>query len=243
MFHRTESDVVLAGTGTAYRGGRRRGGMDEFGGTLARIVDGGVVAVMRGVERETVIDLGEALVAGGVTAMEVTAETEGAVEMIGDLSEHFATDDDVVVGAGTVLDTETARAVVDAGAAFLVSPTLDVEVVELCNRYGVVSAPGVFTPTEALTASEAGADVVKVFPAKTGGPGHVSAIRGPLGQIPIIPTGGVGPDNAADYVEAGAVAVGVGSALVSDEAIANEDWDFVEETASDLVETVQAARD
>lgn len=216
--------------------------MDEFGGTLGRIVDGGVVAVMRGVNRDTVLDLGEALQAGGVTAMEVTAETPGAVDMVETLSDHFA-DADVTVGAGTVLDTETARSVVTAGAEFVVSPTLNEEVVELCNRYNVVSAPGVFTPTEALTAVEAGADAVKVFPAKTGGPGHVSAIKGPLGQIPIIPTGGVGPDNAGEYVQAGAVAVGVGSALISDEILESEDFEVVEQTARELVETVASARD
>lgn len=217
--------------------------MDEFGGTLGRIVDGGVVAVMRGVDRDSVVDLGEALGAGGVTAMEVTADTVGAVEMVGTLSDHFANDDAVVVGAGTVLDTETARAVVGAGAEFVVSPTLDEDVLELCNRYGVVSAPGVFTPTEALTAYEAGADVVKVFPARTGGPGHVSAIKGPLAQVPIVPTGGVGPDNAAAYIAAGAAAVGVGSALVSEEALAQGDLEDVEDTARELVETVQAARE
>lgn len=215
--------------------------MDEFGGTLGRIVDGGVVAVMRGVEPDTVLRLGDALQAGGVTAMEVTAETPGAVDMIRTLSDHFA-GDDVVVGAGTVLDAETARAVVSAGAEFVVAPTLNEDVVELCNRYGVVSAPGVFTPTEALRAYEVGADLVKVFPAKSGGPGHVSAIQGPLGQIPIIPTGGVGPDNAAAYIEAGAVAVGVGSALISDEVVETEDYEVVERTARELVETVTDAR-
>ena len=216
--------------------------MDEFDGTLGRIVDGGVVAVVRGVEREAILDVGEALRAGGITAVEVTADTPEAEAMIRDLAARFADDESVVVGAGTVLDTETARSVVAAGAEFVVSPTLDEAVVAFCNRHGVVSAPGVFTPTEALTAVEAGADVVKVFPAKTGGPGHVSAIRGPLSQIPIVPTGGVGPDNAADYVEAGAVAVGVGSALVSEEAIQAGDFDAIERTARELVETVQAAR-
>lgn len=216
--------------------------MYEFEGTIGRIVDGGVVAVMRGVDRGSVVELADALRAGGVTAMEVTADTPDAVAMVERLSEHFADDDGVVVGAGTVLDTETARAVVSAGAEFVVSPTLAEDVIALCNRYGVVSAPGVFTPTEALTAYEAGADVVKVFPASTGGPGHVSAIKGPLGQIPIVPTGGVGPENAADYVEAGAVAVGVGSALVSEEAVAQGDFDRIEATARELVETVRAAR-
>lgn len=216
--------------------------MNEYGGTLGRIVEGGVVAVMRGVDRENVVELGEALRAGGVTAMEVTADSPDVEAMVADLSAQFADDDGVVVGAGTVLDPETARAVVSAGAEFVVSPTFSEDVVRLCNRYDVVSAPGVFTPTEALSASEAGADVVKVFPAKTGGPGHVSAIKGPLEQIPIVPTGGVGPDNAADYVEAGADAVGVGSALVSDEALETEDWAVVEKTARELVETVQDAR-
>lgn len=216
--------------------------MDDFGGTLGRIVDGGVVAVMRGVDEDSVLELGDALRAGGVTAMEVTADTPGAVDMIDRLTDHLAADD-AVVGAGTVLDEETARAVVDAGAEFVVSPTLDEDVLACCNRYGVVSAPGVFTPTEALRAYEAGADVVKVFPAKTGGPGHVSAIKGPLEQIPIVPTGGVSPDNAAAYIDAGAVAVGVGSALVSDEAMAAGDFDRIEATARELVETVQAARE
>lgn len=216
--------------------------MDEFGGTLGRIVDGGVVAVMRGVDGDTVLDLGDALAAGGVTAMEVTAETPGAIDMIGSLSERFADDDSVVVGGGTVLDTETAHDVVSAGAEFVVSPTLNRDVVELCNRYDVVSAPGVFTPTEALRAHEAGADVVKVFPAKSGGPGHVSAIGGPLGQIPIVPTGGVGPDNAAAYIEAGAVAVGVGNALISEEVVESEDYEVLERRARGLVETVRDAR-
>jgi len=216
--------------------------MEEFGGTLGRIVDGGVVAVMRGVDPESLLDVAAALRAGGVTAVEVTADTRGAAEMVASLADEYADDDGVVVGAGTVLDPETARAVVDAGAEFVVSPTLNEAVVALCNRYGVVSAPGVFTPTEALTAVEAGADVVKVFPAKTGGPGHVAAIKGPLEQIPIVPTGGVGPDNARDYVEAGAAAVGAGSALVPDEAVAEGDYGRIEANARELVEAVEAGR-
>lgn len=218
------------------------GDMEEFGGDLGRIVDSGVMAVMRGADPDSVVDLAEALHAGGVTAMEVTADTPGAMEMISRIEEAFGDRDDVVVGAGTVLDAETARAAILAGARFVVAPTFDGETVELCNRYDVVSAPGVFTPTEALRAYEAGADMVKIFPAKSGGPGHVSAIRGPLEQIPVMPTGGVGPDNAADYVEAGAAVVGVGSALVDDEAVAAGDFESITETARELVESVEAAR-
>lgn len=216
--------------------------MDEFGGDLGRIVDSGVVAVLRGADPDSVLDVGHALREGGVTAMEVTADTAGAVEMVDRLSGEFADDDEVVVGAGTVLDSETARAAIAAGARFVVSPTLDEGVIECCSRYDVVSAPGVFTPTEALTAYEAGADVVKVFPAKTGGPEHVAAIRGPLAQIPIVPTGGIGPANAGDYVEAGAVAVGAGSALVDDEAVARGDFAAVTERARELVAAVEDAR-
>ena len=217
--------------------------MKEFGGDLGRIVESGVMAVMRGVDPDTVVDLAEALRAGGITAMEVTADTPDAMKMISQVDDEFDDDEDVIVGAGTVLDAETARSAIMAGARFVVAPTLDEATVELCNRYGVVCAPGVFTPTEALRAYEAGADMVKVFPAKTGGPGHVGAIKAPLPQIPIMPTGGVGPANAADYVEAGAAVVGVGSALVDDEAVATGNFEPVTETARELVETIESARE
>lgn len=217
--------------------------MKEFGGDLGRIVESGVMAVMRGVDPDGVVDLAEALRAGGISAMEVTADTPDAMEMISRVDEAFADDEDVIVGAGTVLDAETARAAILAGARFVVAPTLDEGTVELCNRYGVVCAPGVFTPTEALRAYEAGADMVKVFPAKTGGPEHVGAVGAPLPQIPIMPTGGVGPGNAADYVAAGAAVLGVGSALVDDEAVATGDFEQVTDTARELVETVETARE
>lgn len=207
----------------------------------SRIVESGVVAVLRGIEAETAIEVAEALHAGGIGAVEVTADTPNAVEMIADLSNAFD-DTEVTVGAGTVLDSETASAAIRAGAEFVVSPTLSQDVIETANRYDAVSAPGVLTPTEALTAIEYGADLVKVFPAASVGPEYIASIRGPLDQLPIVPTGGVNLDNAAAFIEAGARAVGVGSALVDDEAIAAGDYDSLTDTARAFSETVEDAK-
>ncbi len=215
--------------------------MTDHGASLERIVEGGVVAVLRGVTEETVNEIAGALAAGGVTAVEVTAETPGAMRMIEELSTTLP--DGTAVGVGTVLDSETARAASLAGAEFVVTPTLDLGVVETANRYGLVVMPGIFTPTEAIRAYEAGADAVKLFPASSVGPGHIGSIHGPLGQIPIVPTGGVDLENAAEYIEAGALAVGTGSALVSDELVEREDWDGLTERAREFVETVGAARE
>ena len=209
--------------------------------TISRMRESGVVAVLRGVSAADVEAVGDALRAGGVTAMEVTMGSDDSLAALEALVAHFR-GEDVVVGAGTVLDAETARQVQLAGASFVVSPTFDEGVVETCNRYGVPVAPGVATPTEALSAYEAGADVCKVFPASTYGPGHLSSIRGPLPQIPLMPTGGVGPDNAAAYVEAGAEMVGAGGALVPDDALEREDWAEIEARAEELVGVVEDAR-
>ncbi|WP_331235973.1 bifunctional 4-hydroxy-2-oxoglutarate aldolase/2-dehydro-3-deoxy-phosphogluconate aldolase [Natronorarus salvus] len=214
--------------------------MSEQTNGLERIVDGGVVAVLRGVTEETVVEIARALAEGGVTAVEVTADTPGAMRMIEELSTELP--EWTAVGVGTVLDSETARAASLAGAEFVITPTLDPEVIETANRYGLVVMPGVFTPTEALRAYEAGADAVKLFPASSVGPGHIESIHGPLGQIPIIPTGGVDLENATEYVEAGALAVGTGSALVSDSIVDREDWDALTERAREFVGTVEAAR-
>jgi 2-dehydro-3-deoxyphosphogluconate aldolase/(4S)-4-hydroxy-2-oxoglutarate aldolase len=208
--------------------------------TFDAIHESGVVAVMRGVDPETLVEIGEALLAGGVTAMEVTADNAGAAEMIRTLEEELG--DEAVVGAGTVLDAETAQSVIAAGAEFVVSPSLHTDVIETCNRYGALVAPGVMTPTEAIRGYEAGADVVKVFPAKTVGPDHVAAMKGPLSQIPMLPTGGVDADNAGEFIEAGAVAVGAGSALVPSEAVENEDFEEITRRAEAFTETIEAAR-
>ncbi|MDB2261509.1 bifunctional 4-hydroxy-2-oxoglutarate aldolase/2-dehydro-3-deoxy-phosphogluconate aldolase [Halorubrum ezzemoulense] len=208
--------------------------------TLSRLVDSGVVAVLRGVPADQLIEIAEALREGGVTAVEITADTPNVADLIDEVTASF--DDEVVVGTGTVLDSETARTTLMAGAEFVVSPSLHEDVIETCNRYGAVSAPGVMTPTEAVRGYEAGADFVKVFPAKTVGPAHLGAMKGPLGQIPMMPTGGVGPDNAAEYVEAGAFAVGAGGALVDYDAAERGDYEVITETAREFTRVVEEAR-
>ena len=208
--------------------------------TLSRLADTGVVAVLRGVEADQLIEITEALREGGVTAVEITADTPDVAGKLGEVTGSFG--DEVVVGTGTVLDSETARTTLMAGAEFVVSPSLHEDVIETCNRYGAVTAPGVMTPTEAIRGYEAGADFVKVFPAKTVGPAHLGAMKGPLGQVPMMPTGGVGPDNAGDYVEAGAFAVGAGGALADCDAAERGDYESITETARELVQVVDEAR-
>jgi len=214
--------------------------MEQFSGTLGRIVDPGVVAVMRGADPDAVVEIGRALVDGGVTALEVTADSADAAESIGALRASLG--DGAVVGAGTVYDAETVRETVDAGAEFVVSPTVELDVVEACQEAGVPVAPGAFTPTEVRTAREAGADLVKVFPAASAGPAHLSRIAGPLPDVPLMPTGGVDLASAPAYVEAGAVAVGVGSALVEDRLVAAGDFEALTERARAFVEAVEDAR-
>ena len=209
--------------------------------TLSRLDDSGVVAVLRGVPADQLIEIAEALREGGVTAVEITADTPDVADLIGEVAGSF--DDEVVIGTGTVLDSETARTTLMAGAEFVVSPSLHEDVIETCNRYGAVSAPGVMTPTEAVRGYEAGADFVKVFPAKTVGPAHLGAMKGPLGQIPMMPTGGVSPDNAADYIDAGAFAVGAGGALVDYDAAERGDYESITETAREFTRVVEEARD
>ena len=204
-----------------------------------RILETGIVAIIRGIDADVCTEVVDAIAAGGVDAIEITANTPGAVDMIRRVSEEF---DEVVIGAGTVLDSETARAVQLAGAEFVVTPTVDTDVIETCNRYGTPIASGVMTPTEALTAAEAGADFCKLFPAATTGPGHVSAINGPLPQVPIIPTGGVSLDNAAAFFEAGAVALGVGSAIVDNDAIDAGEFGVLTENASEFVALAEEYR-
>ena len=204
-----------------------------------RIVDDGVIAILRGVEPDTVLDVASAIVDGGVTALEVTADTDNVAESIDRLSGRF---DGISIGAGTVLDPETARAVQLAGADFIVTPTVNKEVIKVGNRYGTPVASGAYTPTEALHAYETGAELVKIFPANTGGPKHIAAIGGPLSQIPLVPTGGIDPSNVKAHFEAGAVAVGVGSAIVDDDAVAKNDYNVIRENACRIVEAIQDVR-
>jgi len=206
-----------------------------------RIVDSGVTAVLRGIDEDDIVPVAEAVHEGGVTALEVTADAKRCSEMIAAVDRATA-DTDAIVGAGTVMDAAAARNVIEAGAEFVLAPNLNEDVIDVCNREGVVCIPGVMTPTEAAEAMEAGADMLKMFPASTVGPGHIGALQGPLGDVPIMPTGGVSTDNVADYFGAGAVAVGAGSALVDYDAIEREDWDGVRESAAAFVEAVEDAR-
>ena len=207
---------------------------------ISRIVDGGVVAVLRGVDPDDVVPVARAVVEGGVRAVEVTADSPGAMGMIEAVAEELG--DVALVGAGTVLDAETARAALLAGAEFVVSPSLHRDVIETCNRYGAPVIPGAATPTEAVEAFEAGADLVKLFPAAALGPDYLAALGGPLSQIPLVPTGGIDADNAGDFVDAGAVAVGAGSSIVDGGAVARGDYDEVTERARAIVEAVESAR-
>ncbi|QCW02396.1 bifunctional 4-hydroxy-2-oxoglutarate aldolase/2-dehydro-3-deoxy-phosphogluconate aldolase [Natrinema pallidum] len=206
-----------------------------------RIVDGGVIAVLRGIDEEQIVPVARAIHDAGVDVLEITADGTRAVERIAAVDRELA-DTDAVVGAGTVLDAATAQSVIDAGASFVVSPHVEPAVVRTCNRHGVLVAPGVMTPTEAVTAMEAGADLLKLFPASTVGPDHIGALSGPLGDIDIVPTGGVSRDNVADFFDAGAAAVGAGGAIIDDAAVDDGDMDRVRETAASFVDAVEAAR-
>ena len=206
---------------------------------LTRMMDNGIVAVIRAESGELLADVAEALLAGGVDVMEVTFTVPNN-SSIKEVKRRIG--DKVLLGAGTVLDTETARSAILAGAEFIVSPSTDVEVIKLCRRYDTVVTPGIFTPTEAVTAWEAGADILKVFPADIGGPAHLKALRGPLPQCRFMPTGGVDLSTAADFLRAGAVALGVGGALVSQAAVDKRDFASIEELAQQYVQIVKDTR-
>ena len=208
---------------------------------MDRIVDSGVVAVMRDIPADDVVEVAEAIHEGGVTALELTADTKRCSDRIAEVDQALA-DTDSVIGAGTVRDAATARNVIEAGAKFVLSPNLNEEVIEVCNRSGVIAIPGIMTPTEADHAMAAGADILKMFPATTVGPGHIRALQGPLGDIPIMPTGGVSTDNVAEYFDCGAVAVGAGSALVNYDAIDQHDMEGVRQSAAEFVRAVEDAR-
>ncbi|AAV47830.1 2-dehydro-3-deoxyphosphogluconate aldolase/4-hydroxy-2-oxoglutarate aldolase [Haloarcula marismortui ATCC 43049] len=206
------------------------------------LVDSGVTAVLRGIPEEKMVDVATAVHEGGVTALELTADAKRCSDMIAAVDKALD-DTDAIIGAGTVMDAAAARNVIEAGAEFVLAPNLNEDVIDVCNREGVLAIPGVMTPTEAADAMEAGADILKMFPAKTVGPAHIGALQGPLGDVPIMPTGGVSTDNVDEFFDAGAVAVGAGSALVNYEAIENDDMDGVREQAAAFVDAVEAARE
>jgi 2-dehydro-3-deoxyphosphogluconate aldolase/(4S)-4-hydroxy-2-oxoglutarate aldolase len=207
---------------------------------LTRITRSGVVAVARFEDPEPLFEAARALLAGGVDVFEVTMTVPDALDVLRGISRRLAPD--VVVGAGTVLDGETARSAILAGAQFVVAPTLQPDVIAVARRYGCVAVPGALSPTEILAAWEHGADVVKVFPAGVGGPAYIRDVLAPLPQIPLMPTGGVTLENAADFISAGAVVVGLGSALVDSRLLAAGRFEVLTERAEHLIRAVRAAR-
>jgi 2-dehydro-3-deoxyphosphogluconate aldolase / (4S)-4-hydroxy-2-oxoglutarate aldolase len=201
----------------------------------------GVVAVIRLKDAGKLRAVVDALAEGGVRALEITMTVPRAIETIGELAP--ALPEGFLLGAGTILDPETARLAILAGARFVVGPVFRPEVIAMCHRYDVPAMPGCFTPTEILSAWEAGADVVKVFPATALGPGYLKDVGGPLPQVKLMPTGGVSIENAGDWIRAGAIAVGVGTALLDAAAIAGGDYGVIAANAKRIVGNVRAARE
>lgn len=214
--------------------------MSAYKEHMDHILDSGIVAIIRADRSDVLIDTVHAIHQGGISAIEITLTTPGALEAISACSREMA--GEILIGAGTVLDPETARASILAGAQFVVAPTLNPKVIEVCRRYSKIAIPGALTPTEILTAWECGADFVKVFPATTFGPGYFRDIKAPLPQVNLIPTGGVSLENAGEFMTAGASAVAVGSCLVDKACLVNKDWTTVTNRARDLVHTVRKAR-
>lgn len=201
---------------------------------LNQLLEEKVVAIVRLDSGEKLVKVAQALKAGGISVVEFTCTTPGALEMVKEASTHFS--GEVLIGAGTVLDPETARAAILAGTDFIVTPTTNLETIAICKRYGKPIVTGAMTPSEMLTAWEAGADLVKVFPVSNiGGPDYIKAVLAPLPQLRLVPTGGVSADNAALYLKAGAAAVAVGGNLVNKKAVENGDWAAITAEAQRLV--------
>ena len=212
----------------------------EKAAVLKRLKETGLVPVLRAASVEKAIALAEAVAAGGVDVLEVTMTVPGAVEVIARLVRERP---EILVGAGTVLDPETAERCIGAGAQFVVSPALNLKTIALCRRLSIAVLPGALTPTEIVTAWEAGADVVKVFPAGAmGGASYLKSLKGPLPQIEMIPTGGVSLASAMEFLEAGAFALGVGSDLVDAKAMAAGKPEVVTETARKYMAVVREFR-
>jgi 2-dehydro-3-deoxyphosphogluconate aldolase/(4S)-4-hydroxy-2-oxoglutarate aldolase len=207
---------------------------------LKKITESGVVVVIRMKDTQRLQKVIEAVRKGGVKAIEITMTVPNAVEVIRAMA--ASKPDDVVLGAGTVTDVETAKAVIDAGAQFIVGPILNLEIIKLCRERGIACMPGCYTPTEIFTAWQAGADVVKVFPATSLGPKYLKDIAGPFPQIKMMPTGGVSVDNVGEWIAAGAVAAGIGNDLLDKKTIDEERYDVLTERAARMTENVRIAQ-
>lgn len=208
---------------------------------LQRVLDRVIVAVIRADRPEKLVDVAEALLAGGVEVMEVTFTVPRATQVLEKVADRLG--DRVLLGAGTVLDPETARQAILAGAEFIVAPNVNRKVIRLCKRYGKLVMPGALTPTEVVSAWEAGADVVKIFPSELTGPGYLKALKAPLPQVRLMPTGGVNLQTAESYLQAGACALGIGGSLVEPKAVASDDLKRIESLASQYVQIVKHFRE
>lgn len=208
---------------------------------LNKMISEGLIPVIRVASASEAIDVANAIKEGGVSFIEITMSVQGAIDVIKELTQEYK--DEIIMGAGTVLDAETGRAALLAGAQFIVSPTLNLDLIQLAHRYSAVVVPGAMTPTEILTAWNAGADMVKVFPAgQLGGPGYIKALRGPLPQILLAPTGGVNLENAGAFMRAGAAALGVGGELVDKSAVKEKRFSVITDNTRAYLKTIREAR-
>lgn len=208
---------------------------------LHRVTSGGLVAIIRAPTDEALVGVAEALFEGGIDVIEVTMTVPRALETLAAVRDRLGKR--ILLGAGTVLDAATARSALLAGAEFIVAPHTDLETIELCHRYDRLVMPGALTPTEVVRAWQAGADIVKLFPADAGGPSYLRSLRAPLPQVRFLPTGGVNLDTLADYFRAGACAVGLGGALVERKAVAEGDFARIRDLAARYVEAVRQVRE
>jgi 2-dehydro-3-deoxyphosphogluconate aldolase/(4S)-4-hydroxy-2-oxoglutarate aldolase len=206
---------------------------------LKRITDAGLVAVVRAANEEDAIRIADAVIEGGCPAIEVTFTVPGAHKVIEALASRYKPSE-LILGAGTVLDPETARIAILSGATYVVSPSINFDTIKLCNRYQIAIMPGVMSIKETVEAMEAGADIIKIFPGEAFGPKIIKAIKGPLPQAPLMPTGGVDVNNAAEWIKAGAVAVGAGSSLTG--GAKTGDYASITRLAKEFIVNIQAAR-
>lgn len=207
---------------------------------LRFMLDHGLVAIVRLKEPAELVNIGRAIEAGGVRVIEFTMGTPNALDAIHEIAQEFG--DRILIGAGTVLDPETGRAAMLAGAQFMVAPNFNPNLIELARRYNKIIVPGAFTPTEILAAWECGADIVKVFPASTVGPQYIKDILGPLPYVKLLPTGGVTLENIPAFIAAGAAAVAVGASLTDPKLIKEKNWNGLTAHAQRFAEAVQRAR-
>lgn len=207
---------------------------------ISKIKQDGLVAIVRAENSEQAVKIAEACIAGGVSAIEITFTMPDTVDAIKELSKMFKSDE-IILGAGTVLDPETARAAILAGAQYIVSPCLNIETVKLCNRYQVACMPGAMTVKEAVEVMEAGGDIIKIFPGELFGPAIIKAIKGPLPQAVMMPTGGVSLENVGEWIKAGAAAVGVGGNLTA--GAKKGDYASITAIAKQFVEKIKDARE